>query len=177
MRIFIMRHTEAQPPEEVDQDEDRTITVKGEKKIRKAAKGLRRLDIFPERILSSPLKRALQTSEIIADELGFTADIEAVDELSPESPPEEMIKVLRELSQDQIILIGHLPLLGDIASGLIGIRAKDRIVLKKGGLLRIDIDNWDEEPPGQLRWLFTVKQLGWMRKKKKKSEEGDDGLL
>ena len=83
MRIFLLRHAEAQPKEEVDRDEDRTLTVKGETRLRKAARGLRRLDIFPERVLTSPLKRALQTAELIADELGFTGEVEAIDELSP----------------------------------------------------------------------------------------------
>ena len=153
MRIFLIRHTEAQPLEEVSSDEERTITVKGEKRIRKAAQGLRRLNLFPERIFSSPLKRALQTAEIIAEELGFVGDIEAVDELSPESPPEELINVFHELHHEEIMLVGHQPLLGLTASALLGIRAEGCISLKKGGLMRIDIDNWDDDPPGKLRWL------------------------
>ena len=51
MRIFLLRHAEAQPKTEVARDEDRALTPKGETRLRKAARGLRRLDLFPDRIL------------------------------------------------------------------------------------------------------------------------------
>ncbi len=174
MRVFLMRHGEAQAAEEVERDEDRALTDKGEMRLHKACRGLRRLEIFPERLFSSPVTRALQTARIIADELGFTGEVEAVEELAPESPPEDMIEVLKTLKHEQIMLIGHQPFLGQMAALLIGAGGNGRIGIKKGGMVRVDIDDWREEPPGELRWLFTVKQLSWMKKKKKKSGEDED---
>ena len=175
MRVFFMRHTDAQPldPEGNDRDEDREINKAGEKRIIKEARGLRRLAIFPDRIFSSPLKRAVQSSELIAKELNFSGDIEAVDELSPLSDPGEIIEVLKELHDDQLLLVGHQPMLGQIISQLIGTGNSGNIGLKKGGFARVDVMNWNDDPPGQLRWLFTSKQLGWMKKKKRKAEAGE----
>ena len=178
MWIYLMRHVEAQPREEVSDDDGRAITARGEQRLRKAMRGLRRLELFPDRLLCSPLKRALQTAAIVAEELGFTGDVEAVDELSPESAPEELVEVLKTLHCEQILLVGHQPLLGQIVLFLCGMGAHGRIAVKKGGLVRIDVESWGEDPPGQLQGLYTVKQLAWMRKKKKKSDgDTDDSPL
>jgi len=176
MRLFLLRHVEAQSPREVERDEDRAVTARGETRLRKACRGLRRLDIFPDRILSSPLKRAVQTAEVTADELGFPGQIEAVEELAPESDPAELVEVLRTFSGvGQVLIVGHQPFLGRLAGYLIG-APQARVALKKGGLARIDIEDWGEEPPGQLRWLFTLKQLSWLRKKKGKGKKDEEDM-
>lgn len=175
MRVFLMRHGEAQPAEEAPRDEDRALTDKGEARLHKACRGLRRLEVFPERIFTSPLARAVQTARIIAEELGFTGDVEAVEELAPTAAPEDMAEVLKSLAHEQVLLIGHQPYLGQLAGLLITAGARGRVGIKKGGLARIDIDDWREAPPGEIRWLFTVKQLSWMKKKKKKAGD-DEGL-
>ncbi len=174
MRVFLMRHGEAQPAEEVARDEDRTLTEKGETRLHKACRGLRRLEVLPERIFTSPSTRAVQTAKIIAEELGFTGEIEAVEELAPAALPEDMAEVLKTLAHEQVLLIGHQPYLGQLAALLITAGARGRVGIKKGGLARIDIDDWREDPPGEIRWLFTVKQLSWMKKKKKKAGEDED---
>ena len=176
MRLFLLRHVEAQSPEEVERDEERAITSRGENRLRKACRGLRRLDIFPDRILSSPFKRAIQTAEVAADELGFPGEIEAVEELSPESDPAELMGVLRTFAGvGQVLIVGHQPFLGRLVGHLIG-APQARVGLKKGGLARIDVEDWGEDPPGQLRWLFTLKQLSWLRKKKGKGKKNDEDL-
>ena len=171
MRIFLLRHAEAQDAAEVERDEDRALTAKGVTRLRKASRGLRRLDIFPDRILTSPIKRAVETAEIIAEELGFAGDIEAVDELSPDTRADELAAVLHEITCAQVLLVGHQPLLGDLAAELVGGAAGARVGIKKGGFVRIDVESWNEEPPGRLRWLFTAKHLSWMKKKKKKKDK------
>ncbi|HQJ53246.1 MAG TPA: phosphohistidine phosphatase SixA [Planctomycetota bacterium] len=172
MRVFLLRHGEAQPDEDVPRDEDRALTEKGETRLHKACRGLRRLEVFPERIFTSPVTRALQTARIIAEELGFVEDIEAVEELAPDAEPEDMAEVLKSLRHDQVMLVGHQPHLGQLAALLITGETRGRVGIKKGGLVRIDVDDWREDPPGQIRWLLTVKQLSWMKKKQKKA--GDD---
>ncbi len=175
MQIFLLRHVDAQPLEEVETDEERSITLKGKKKIAKCGRGFRRLSLFPQRILASPLKRAIQTAEGIAEELTFSGHVEPVEELSPDASPEDLIEALKGLEAAQLLLVGHQPLLGAIAATLIGIGAEGRIGIKKGGAVRVDVDNWNQDPPGRLRLLVTAKQLGWMGKKKKKVKE--EGVL
>ena len=68
MNLYLMRHGIALPQDDpsVASDSERPLSHKGVKRMRKAAKGVRRLDIPFDALLTSPLLRARQTAEIIA---------------------------------------------------------------------------------------------------------------
>jgi len=77
MKILFIRHGES-----VDDMENRyggsadfDLTEKGRKQISESAKKISSLDEKFEIVLSSPLKRALQSAEIIANELGIKMDV------------------------------------------------------------------------------------------------------
>ena len=78
--VYLVRHGIALPSAPPEQsDGDRPLTDKGRKRMHQVAQGLSSLDINVERIVSSPLPRASQTAEILADELDFS---------KPETPAE-----------------------------------------------------------------------------------------
>jgi len=56
------------------------------------------------------------------------------------------------------MLVGHEPHLGYLASSLLGIE-EHVIEFKKGGLCRIDIEEFTPEEKGKLQWHLTPKQL------------------
>ncbi|MFA6397677.1 MAG: histidine phosphatase family protein [Candidatus Paceibacterota bacterium] len=61
---------------------DSLLTEKGREQARKTAKNIRERELNVDRIISSPLKRALETAEIIAREIGFDKNrIEISDEI------------------------------------------------------------------------------------------------
>lgn len=77
MKILFVRHGES-----IDDIEDRyggwadyDLTEKGKQQIIKSAEKISSLDENFEVILSSPLKRALQTAEIISNELNIEVEI------------------------------------------------------------------------------------------------------
>ena len=77
MKILFVRHGES-----VDDIEDRyggsadfDLTEKGKKQISESAKKIATLDENFEIILTSPLKRAFQTAEIIANELHLEVEV------------------------------------------------------------------------------------------------------
>ena len=85
MNFYLMRHgiaLEENDPSVVD-DSGRPLSAKGIKRTRKIAKGIRRLGISFEVLLSSPLARARQTVDIVGAELGAQARIEEVPSLTP----------------------------------------------------------------------------------------------
>ena len=107
-------------------------------------------------------------------ELGFTGEIEPVEELSPDSSAEDVTDILRQMDNvNQILLVGHQPLLGEVVGLLIGAPGAS-IGIKKGGLVRVDVESWADDPPGKLRYLLTGKQLTWLKRKKKEVEEEAD---
>jgi phosphohistidine phosphatase len=163
MNIYLMRHGIAVAADQpgIESDDTRPLTPKGIKRMRRAARGLRRLKPPFDALLASPLLRARQTAEIVADALGLEAQLEEIYELAPESSVDHLISGLsRFKSKEHVLLVGHNPLLGHIFSFLIsGQNVSVEAYLKKGGLCRIEIDGLPPGTPGRLHWFLTPKQL------------------
>ena len=149
MRLYLVRHAvaESQVP---SGDADRALTPKGRLQMAKAAKGLRNLKVHPELILSSPVRRALETATVIADELGGIR-LELLSELAAGfSGPAEVLAALEPYEKlEQIALVGHQPGLGELVSFMLtGSISSCTINFKKGGVACLERD------PGQER--FTL---------------------
>ena len=52
-----------------DSDRERPLTAKGERKIRRVAEALLRMELSFDVVLSSPLVRARQTADVLIEEL------------------------------------------------------------------------------------------------------------
>jgi phosphohistidine phosphatase len=164
MNLYLLRHgiavASGEPGAEVDSE--RPLTSKGIKRMRKASRGLRRLEISFDAILTSPLVRARQTAEIVAHTLGLENQLEEISELAPESSVDHLLSSLARFHErDHVLLIGHEPLLSQSAAFLLNGKNKPAISisLKKGGACRIEIDSLPPHQPGTLHWLLAPKQL------------------
>jgi phosphohistidine phosphatase len=136
------------------------LTPKGINRMHKAARGLRRLDIPFDAILTSPLVRARDTAEIVAQTLDLEAHLEEIAGLAPESSVNQLISGLtRFQNHEHLLLVGHQPLLGEAAAFLLKTNSPLALVLKKGGICRIEVDNLPPAKPGMLHWLLAPKQL------------------
>lgn len=164
MNLYLMRHGIALPQDDpsVASDGERPLSHKGVKRMRKAAKGVRRLDIPFDALLTSPLLRARQTAEIIASTLGMEDRLEEISGLAPESTVEHlMFGLTRYQDREHLLLVGHEPLLSETLSYLLRGRQTSPldVDLKKASLCRIEIDALPPTSPGKLHWLLTPKQL------------------
>src|SRR4051812_9901081 len=122
MNIHLLRHGVAAAKDDPSfvSDSERPLTGKGIKRMRKAVRGIGRLDIEFDVILTSPLIRARQTAEIVADALGFDSAIEEIGELAPDSTSDRLLSVLSRFNgQENILLVGHEPFLGQFAGVLV----------------------------------------------------------
>jgi phosphohistidine phosphatase len=159
-----MRHGIALPIDDptVAHDADRPLSNKGIKRMAKAAKGVRRLNIPFDCLLTSPLLRARQTAEIVTSALGREAHLEVISGLAPESTVEILLFGLaRYQNREHIMLVGHEPLLSQTAAHLLSGRqpANLNLSFKKGSLCRIEIDGLSVIGQAKLHWLLTSKQL------------------
>ena len=164
MNLYLLRHAIAAAKDDpaFESDSDRPLTKKGIKKFRKAARGIERLGIPFDAILSSPLVRARQTADIVAAVLNKESYIEEISELAPQSLPEQLTSALNNFNDKQhVMLVGHEPFLGKLAAFLVnGKNNSDSVIpLKKGGICRIEIEALPSTRPGQMHWLLTPKQL------------------
>lgn len=158
MELYLLRHAiaEKRQSRQPRRDRDRPLTDDGIRKMRRIARGLRILDVGADLILSSSLRRARQTAEIVAAELGS-----AVPELTPFLDPgadgERLCVFLARRAQEaeKIILVGHEPALSGLASMLLSGDQRMRIVMKKGGICKLCIDRLRWGRCATLVWLLS----------------------
>jgi phosphohistidine phosphatase len=158
MRLLMLRHAVA-----VERgtpgvaDPDRPLTPEGERKFKKAARGLVRVAPRPEAILSSPLPRAWRTAEIAASAWG---------RVTPEKTPALLGDSLVALAQAlaphgalaTVALVGHEPHLSGVLAELLGSGTAERLAFRKGGAALVDLPAGLTEG-GTLVWFLTPKLL------------------
>jgi phosphohistidine phosphatase len=155
MELYFLRHAIAadEGPEGTG-DAGRPLTKEGSAKMKAAARGLHKLGLQLDALLSSPLVRAHATAEIVARELG--PELRLTDALAPGCDIAQILGLLGEhRAAERVMFVGHEPDFSTIVGGLTG---GSRVELKKGGLARVDIEVL-EEGAGTLVWLLTPKQL------------------
>ena len=162
MRLYLVRHGIAEPPGDNNQYEDfrRSLTPEGARKMREVALGLKGLGIEIDRIVSSPLIRAKETAEIIADVLELKAPVEYWDELTPAAPaPQAVAKLEGCKNRDSVALVGHQPHLGYLAAFLVFGQESVSLDLKKGGICCLEVEQFPIQPPVPLIWFLPPKIL------------------
>lgn len=137
--LCILRHGIAvEPGTPGIPDDDRPLTPKGRKRMREIARGLRRLDLQLDRIVTSPLPRASATAEIVAAALEAQDRLETADVLRSGSDAPAIRDWLRDRAEDRLMIVGHNPGLTDLIALLIlgdgDGRQSPVCELKKGGI-------------------------------------------
>ena len=78
--------------------------------------------VEPSLILTSPLVRAVQTADILAEALSYIGPVVVTDELSPGFDPTALRRVLDTFPQvDELVIVGHEPDLSGVVSSLISL--------------------------------------------------------
>src|SRR5438552_545120 len=124
-------------------DSDRPLTPEGRQKIRKAAKGMKRLKLGFDWILTSPYKRAYDTAKIVAKTLKAKKKLKVVKDLASSGDPQRLMRHLAQdyLSKEKLLLVGHEPYLSRLVSVLIGAEKPLALDFKKGGLCKLAADS------------------------------------
>ncbi len=157
MRLYFLRHGLAGHRHDWQGDDaERPLTSEGKKKMAREAKHIARLDLQPELILSSPLVRAFQTAEIVADELGLQEQLLKDERLEPGFGPEQLSEIIRTHSNaGNLMLVGHEPDLSQTVGALVG---GARLEMKKGALACVDLPD-PTQLAGELLWLLPPSVL------------------
>ncbi len=160
MKIYILRHAIAVPRGTVVYpDDDRPLTEEGARKMSKAARGLAAVIDDVDVILTSPLIRARGTAEIAAVALEAENKIEICRELLPGVATKNLLSYLGKFKELQsLLVVGHEPDLGYLASALIG-SGTSVIEFKKGSVCCIEVSTLPPIRPGTLLWHLTPKIL------------------
>lgn len=162
MELFILRHGEAGKRLGTGNDAERSLTVAGQKEVEEVAESLTEMNVKLDFVVTSPLKRALQTAEIVARTLKVKKNsLQEWDELKPEGDRQEFYRKLSRFKQESsVMVVGHEPYLSIMISELIfNGNGTARIVLKKAGLAKIGITTLQPKIRGELRWLLAPRHM------------------
>ena len=135
MELMLFRHGIAEASGPDGTDASRRLTAEGNQKTAEAARGLARVAVKPQAILTSPLMRAAQTAAILAP--GFDCEPETLDALGY-GDAHEIIAQLARRREQCLLLVGHEPTLSQTAELLCTGRASRFLVLKKAGCICLE---------------------------------------
>lgn len=168
MNLYILRHAIAvdSGTPGIEDDSQRPLTQEGAVKMRSIARGMRKMDIELDLILSSPYVRARQTAEIVVNEFKLKGDFHVSNDLMPGASEGKIIsEIVKRYSQkNNILLVGHEPSLSALISKLVSGDSTLSITMKKGGLCHLNIDTLTYDRCATLEWLLYPFQLVEMGK-------------
>jgi phosphohistidine phosphatase len=164
MNLYLMRHADAGVPRENPVlDAKRGLIKEGKQQCMLMAGVLTGLRAQIDVIISSPLKRARQSAQFVATEIGFEAPILTSPALAPDGDFPELQQLISEhSSREGVLFVGHNPNLHQFIAKLISgngngngsghhhLMGGGSIRLRKGAIARVDL----AKRPPQLQWLI-----------------------
>ena len=149
VRLHLLRHAHAGDAFEWIGDDDlRPLTKKGRRQAERLGSFLEAHAVRPDVIITSPLVRARQTAEIVAEALGMTVKVDR--RLGGGFGKRELWAVLDEAGAPEVLLVGHDPDFSMLLTYLIDAAG---LSMKKGALATIDLQTKLGDGEGELRWL------------------------
>lgn len=159
MRLIFIRHGLAEGHFSMDQDKDfeRTLTPEGIKKLEGVFKVLKLAYPKIDVIFTSPLARAVQTSEIFWT-YHQDADLEVMADLDILDDPAHLVEYISFLPTDGCYaFVGHDPHLTKVIAAILSLHPEhDFMKIKKGGVCVLEGGMWDGF---QLELLISPKFL------------------
>jgi len=153
MKLYLVQHAEAASK---DVDTERPLTEEGRRNIQKVAAFIKPLNLCVDYLWHSTKRRAIQTAEILAEAVKTNEAKIARDGLAPNDD----VTALRDepaLGQQDIMIVGHLPFLGKLASLLLtGCESANTVAFKQGGivcLISSEPNHW------QIEWMVIPELL------------------
>jgi phosphohistidine phosphatase len=154
MTVYFLRHASAgKKYANSKRDDRRPLDENGILQARYIGRLLSNLDIQLDQIISSPLKRSLQTASLAANELAFETGIQVEAALRPESEYEQFQELLARYGKHEaIMIVGHNPSLSEFLSKTISSNSgAAHLDFKKGAVAKVEMTG----RTGTLEWLIT----------------------
>ena len=162
MELYLVRHGiafDADPTEWPD-DSARPLTPEGEKRFRRAARGLKELVATVDLVLASPFVRAWRTAEILHQDAGWPAPVKC-EALEAGRSGAEVLQALQAHSTlKAVALVGHEPSLHELASYLLTADTGHvQIEMRKGSVARVELDEALRPGSARLVWLLPPRVM------------------
>lgn len=152
MNLYLMRHADAGVSRDNPiLDGKRALIKEGKEQCMLMARVLSALKVQIDVIVSSPLKRAMQTAQFVGTELGYEAKVEISPALNLNASYTDFQAMLAKYSdREGVLVVGHNPNLFQFLGRMITGNGGAAIRMRKGAIARVDMDRH----PALLRWLI-----------------------
>lgn len=151
MRLFVVRHGEAEP-NKID-DASRILTARGQAQVNELWQALNQRGVKINRLVASPFKRTQQTAQLITH-FYPNVEIESHPCLLSESEPQAVFDWLMEQPQeDGLVLVSHMPLVA-ILVGMLTDCASARLPFTPGMVASIEMEV-AAVSGARLRWCIS----------------------
>jgi len=153
MKLHIVRHAEAVDLSSTLPDDYRYLTCRGRTRFRRVADTLKKCGFDPDIIVSSPLVRAVQTAEILAETIRFAGELSILPLLADSFSLPRLKEYLESSAPvRELVLVGHEPDLGLIVGELLD---HSPCTLKKGCVVTMKIKLQQPETVATFLWMVT----------------------
>ncbi len=155
MNLFVLRHASAGTSRlNPLLDTKRSLDKEGKRHCLQLAHIISNLKIQFDLIVSSPLKRSLQTASLIGTETGYETDILLSNALAPAATLPDFQKLLHDHTAiENLLVVGHNPNLTNFLGSLLvspSTRSAAQVRLRKGSLARVNLTRG----PAVLQWML-----------------------
>jgi phosphohistidine phosphatase len=155
MILYIVRHAEAVEESETLQDQWRYLTEKGRAAANKISAKIFKNGPKARFTITSPLTRAVQTAEIVAEKACRRNVIIASPLLLPGADIADLVSHVKLFGDaKRVMLVGHEPQLGIVIAHLLGLEGA-AVMLKKGSCVALKLDPDSYENPACFLWYLT----------------------
>jgi phosphohistidine phosphatase len=150
--LYFVRHGKAGHHSAAADDDERRLTEEGIAVLKGAGPLLRRLNLRPDLVLSSPLPRALQTAELVAEGLGIADEPVIDDRLRPGAAWGDLARAMTAYPDARrVMFVGHEP---DLSGAMRLLTGAASVRMRKGGIGCVEFPGVPEPGGGELAWLI-----------------------
>lgn len=168
MRLLLVRHGRPADRESFadsgHSDDLRPLSAEGRRDMRRVARGIAKAAGSIDLLASSPFARAVETAALIARELDDEVKPTELAALAPGGDEQAVAKWLGRHPQEySVMLVGHEPLLGRIATLFLCGSPDPFVRLKHGGACQLRFPTKAAAGAAALGWLLTPRQFRRLR--------------
>jgi phosphohistidine phosphatase len=134
--LYLLRHADAETP--APTDDERALSEKGQGQARKVARFCEAQGIEVTLTLTSPIRRAYETAQIVSPKL--KSELQVAPWLACGMHPEDAVEELRAVrDQGSIMIVGHEPDFSQLAAHLLGLPTNNALHIRKASLTLLDL--------------------------------------
>ena len=152
-RLTLMRHANAQWKDPQISDFDRPLNRRGSSEAEAMSRRLMELHLIPTLLLTSSARRAQQTADIVARELGVAARNTRREESLYLAPAVDILRLVHRTGPriPHLMIVGHNPGITEIVNFLAPALSIEDLATAAVCTLTFDSRTWAAVEPGNLR--------------------------